>query len=168
MKIIAKQIPPEYQSSPWQYVGWKSTMWVDLCICGNRHYHEHMTDTFRKIWNRFDEKQILRALHLCTGKKWDRTTIRGYSQGEWQDVYFPVGKYSPEDLRTLEIEYFNLGSEWEIIDENDPDESYCMYCYSDTPEAIRAEIANNEGVPPEAVTLYQFTGWSRTASHREV
>lgn len=165
MKIIAKQTPPEYQESPFE---WAGTMWENLAIVGNRSFHAYMPDEFRAIWNRFDESRVLRALKLYTGKTWDRVTIRGTCQSEWQDVYFPVDEYSLEDISVLEIEYFNLGTEWEIIPENAPDDSYFLYCYKDTPDEIRLEISNIESISPDEIRMLEFTGWSRTAEYTEV
>lgn len=165
MEIIAKQIPPEWQSYIFEYAG---TYWENLAIVGNRHYNAHMPDDFRRVWERFDENRVLRALKLYTGRTWDRVTIRGYCQGDWQDVYYPVDEYSREALQELEIEYFNLGTEWEISRADAREDSYCMYCYSDTPDQIRAEIAAAEGVAPDKVTLLRFNGWTRSASYKEV
>ena len=168
MSIIARQIPPEYQSSPWEYFGWAGTMWADLNICGNRHFNDYMSDLFSRVWDRFESNRVCRAMELLTGEKWDRTTIRGYCQGDWQDVYFPTAKYSADDLRILEIEYFNLGTEWEIIYTEAPDDAYCAYCYTDTDDRIRAEIASIAGSAPDDVTLQKFTGWSRSATYTKV
>lgn len=165
MEITAKQIPPEWQSCIFEYAG---TYWENLAIVGNRHYNAHMPDDFRRVWERFDENRVLRALKLYTGKTWDCLTIRGTCQGDWQNVYFPADEYSREALQALEIEYFNLGTEWEISRADAPEDSYCMYCYEDSPEQIRAEIASAEGVTPDEIEMHAFTGWSRTPVYSEV
>ena len=150
MKIIAKQIPPEWQNSPFE---WAGAMWENLAIVGNRSYTAYMPDEFRAVWNRFGSDRVLRALKLYTGKTWDRVTIRGTCQGDWQEVYFPVDEYSRETLQALEVEYFNTGTEWEISRADAPEDSYSLYCYSIGPDGIRAEIAAAEGVAPVNIRM---------------
>jgi hypothetical protein len=161
MSIHAKQVPPEYQDSRFN-----SEEWPDIIFHGNRHYHSHTTPEFDAIYNRFDgEKRILRALHLLTGKRYDVRTIRGYCQGDWQTVFYPVEDYSREALDILEIEYFNLGTEWAVnVDGCD----VYVYAYSDTPEKIRAEIAAAVGAQVEDIQLHVFAGWERTPEYKEV
>lgn len=167
MKIIAEQIPPEWQESPIDFANWFD-MWPGVIIHGNRHYHSHTTPEFDAIYNRFDgEKRILRALHLVTGKRHEKRTIRGYSQGEWQEIYYPVSDYTREALDMLEIEYFNMGSEWVIKTADDPD-GYSLYCYTTGADCIREEIANATGEKPEDITLHIFDGWTKTAQYTEV
>lgn len=167
MKIIAKQVPPEWQTWPFESIG-ISEAWPGIIMHGNRDYNSHTTPEFDAIYDRFDgEKRILRALHLMTGKRYEKCTIRGFCQGEWQDVYFPLADYNRNDIDILEIEYFNLGSEWNITTEEDPD-GYYKYCYKYGADAIRAEIASAEGTTPENVVLLEFDGWSRAPKYREV
>lgn len=167
MKIIARQVPPEYQETPVNFSDWFD-MWPGMIVHGNRHYRSHTTPVFDSIIDRFDgEKHILRALHLLTGKRHEKHTIRGCCQGDWQDIYYPVADYTPEAIQALEIEYFNLGTEWIITSAEDP-EGYSLYCYSMEADEIRKEIANNTGEKPENVILQMFTGWTKTAAYTEV
>lgn len=161
MTIIAKQVPPEYQESRFN-----SEEWPGIIFHGNRHFHSHTTPEFDAIVNRFDgEKRILRALHLLTGKRYNVYTLRGCCQGDWQTVYYPVEEYTREALNVLEIEYFNLGTEWAVnVDGCD----VYVYAYSDTPEKIREEIAAAVGAKMEEIQLHTFTGWKRTPEYEEV
>ena len=161
MKIIAKQVPPEYQESYFDF-----ECWPGVIIHGNRDYCSHTTPEFDAIYNRFDgEKRVLRALHIVTGKRYDVRTIRGCCQGDWQNVYFPVDDYTPAALDILEADYFNTGSEWIV----DPDgESVSVYAYSWNIDGIRAELADAISEEPENIVLQAFTGWSKTAVYAEV
>ena len=112
-----------------------------------------------------DETQALcRALQLVTGKEYDYTTIRGCSQGDWQEIIFPAAEYDRAALDILEADYFNTGTEWIIHDESStPDgpediSGYSMYCYGWNTDQIRAEIADAAGVNPDAVILYEYAG----------
>lgn len=163
MKIIAKQVPPEYQDS-----NFDPECWPGVIFHGNRDYHSRTTPIFESIIERFyTEKHILRALYFMTGKKYERHTIRGCCQRDWQDIYYPAADYSRDSLEYLEIEYFNLGTEWVITSAEDPD-GYGLYCYATDTDAIRAEIADATGENPENVILQTFTGWKRLPEYTEV
>jgi hypothetical protein len=154
-------VPPEYQESRFN-----SEEWPGIIFHGNRHFHSHTTPEFDAIVNRFDgEKRVLRALHILTGKRYNVYTLRGCCQSDWQTVYYPVEEYSPETLDILEIEYFNMGTEWAV--DVDGCDVY-VYAYSDTPEKIRAELAAAVGAKAEKIQLHTFTGWKRTAEYKEV
>ena len=107
---------------------------------------------------------ICRALQLVTGKEYEYITIRGCSQGDWQEILFPVEEYDRNALDILEADYFNTGTEWIIHDESsDPEgpediSGYSLYCYGWNTDQIRAEIADAAGVNPDAVILYEYAG----------
>ena len=109
---------------------------------------------------------ICRALQLVTGKEYEYITIRGCSQGDWQEILFPVEEYDRNALAILEADYFNTGTEWIIDDgEFDPENDsplningYSVYCYGWNVDQIRQEIADAAGVDPGAVILYEYAG----------
>jgi hypothetical protein len=161
MKIYAKQVPPEFQDSHFEPENWPG-----IIFHGNRWYNSHTTPEFDAIYNRFDgEKRILRALHLLTGKRYEKRTIRGSCQGDWQEIYYPVAEYTRESLNVLEIEYFDTGSEWAVnVDGCD----VYIYTYEWNSEKIKEELAAAVGVKPENMILYSFSGWKRTPEYTEV
>ena len=107
---------------------------------------------------------ICRALQLVTGKAYESATIRGCSQGDWQEILYPAAEYDGDQIEHLEADYFNTGTEWIIHDENSEPEGpedisgYSTYCYGWNADQIRAEIADAAGVKPEAVTMYEYAG----------
>ena len=119
--------------------------------------------------NSDDESEILcDVLELITGQKYDYTTIRGCSQGDWQEIIYPA-EYGRDWLDDFETEYFNTGAEWRIT-ENDPesDDNFYMYTHAWRDDDIRAEIAAAAGVDPGDVVLCTFTGWTRSPIYTEV
>ena len=161
MKIFAKQIPPEYQNSPFDI-----ECWPGVIIHGNRWFTDYTTPEFDAIYNRFDgEKRILRALHIVTGKRYDVRTIRGDVQSEWNNVYYPVSDYSRGELDILEADYFNTGMEWSVNVDGD---EISVYTYNWKSADIREEIAGAVDADPADVVLLEFTGWSRSPEYREV
>ena len=117
---------------------------------------------------------ICRALQLVTGKEYESTTIRGCSQGDWQEILYPVKEYDARGLEMLELDYFNTGTEWIIHDESSTPETpedisgYSMYCYGWTAEQIRKEIAAAAGTDPAAVILYEYAGSYSVSKYNKV
>lgn len=109
-----------------------------------------------------------------TGKEWDYRTIRGSSQSDWNEVYFPVDEWSTEALHTFESEYFNEGTEWIVHEgDNTPEipndiEGYTIYCTSWNVEGIREEIAEMTGESPGNIIMYAFDGYIRTPQYKKV
>lgn len=122
------------------------------------------------------DEVILAALQLMTGHKWDTATIRGSCQGDWQNVYYDVEKWSREALNTFETEYFNEGSEWIVHDEAAEPESpedisgYSIYCHGWNEDQIRQEIAEAEGkkVDEVEIILYAFKDYARIPIYEAV
>ena len=113
---------------------------------------------------------ILDMLDALTGHDWRYMELRGCCQGDWQGVYYDSSLWSLEALRAFEIEYFNLGEEWIIHDTNaEPDgpDDVCGYSVYISGDDTRAELADVIGCSPEELTLYAWSGWSRSATYKE-
>lgn len=123
--------------------------------------------------SRVDNDIIARVLSLVTGQPWEWSIIRGCCQGDWQEVFYPVNEWGREALAAFEVEYFNTGSEWIVHEgEFDPEqhgpediEGYSIYC---TSYKVQEEIAAYEGVKPEEVKLFEFSGFSRVPVYKAV
>jgi hypothetical protein len=219
MKIIAKQIDPAIQESPFNVFGWPE----DVFVFGNRDFIEHagridelrdgleriaeavedlhagslpnenlhaiiwyyfprengrgytraerlqwikLAEDYTYTFNIVSERYILcEALELITGEKWASACLRGYSQGEWQYCIYKVAN-GHEWLREFEVEYFNMGEEWCIYEDNG--EEWCCYTHGWNVEQARAEIADICEVNPQDVALYRFAGYTKTPKYEEV
>ena len=149
-KIIAVQTPPEEQQSAFSIYGYLD-FFNGLIIDGNRYFDSHTTPEYDRIRERFsDEKTILRALRFLTGETYKTRTIRGICQSDWQRVFYPERMEC--SIHQIEKDYFNTGTEFLVNDE------YIVYCYGDTLEEMRKEIADSAGVDPENVVLKMITG----------
>lgn len=113
-----------------------------------------------------DEKILARVLSIVTGQNWEYMEIHGYSQSEWQIVYYNSALWTLGELRRFAMDYFNLGREWRVVGE-DGDECY-IYTYSDNVDELRAEIANAMGTSEENIDVYLFDGWTRSPKYKEV
>ena len=113
---------------------------------------------------------ILNMLDALTGHDWRYIELRGCCQGDWQGCYYDSTLWSPDALRALEIEYFNLGEEWMIHDdETEPGcpEDITGYSVYITGDDSRTELADVIGCDPEELKLYRFRGWTRSAAYEE-
>ena len=115
-------------------------------------------------WTETDEEitVFLDVLRLLNGKEYAHSTLWGSCQGDWQNIIYPA-EYGAEWLRAFEVEYFNLGTEWTV--KEDDETEFSIYCTTDDP---RAEIADATGADPNDVILYSFDGWERTPKYKDV
>lgn len=119
---------------------------------------------------------LCKVLSVVTGRKWDWRIIRGYCQGDWNEIFYSVDDWSREALAAFEIEYFNMGSEWIIDDgEFNPDtdsslniNGYSVYITAQDEEGIRKELAAVEGCSPSDLVLYVFEGYTRIPQYKAV
>ena len=72
----------------------------------------------------------------------------------------PVSRFSEQDIRNFECEFFNLGTEWCVTDEkpDSPNEIFggCIYCHDTDMDSIRREIAECFECDPGDVHLYSY------------
>ena len=112
-----------------------------------------------------DDEYFLEILSLVKGERYIKWCTRGCTQSDWQYIYFPADKYSDEDIKIFEVEYFNTGTEWTIHDEETPPENpddicgYSIYCHGWNNEQIKQEIADAAGGDPADVVFYEFSKW---------
>lgn len=114
-------------------------------------------------WTETDEETgvFLDALHLITKKEYAHTTLWGSCQGDWQNIIYPI-EYGADFPRFFQIEYFNLGTEWQV--KEDDGEEWSIYCLEDP----RAEIADATGADPGDIILHVFDGWKQTPRYKVV
>ena len=127
--------------------------------------------------NQSEEDEILcEVLSIVTGKNWGYGMITGFSQSDWNYVYYATDEFSAKDIKAFEVMYFNTGTEW-IIDDQDfnpetdePEDidGYGFYATDWHEEGIRKEIAAHVGVAPEDVVMYALDGYRWDAQYREV
>lgn len=91
---------------------------------------------------------IYDELKKLTGKEWEQTTIKGYSQGDWQDVYYTKGEVS--DDRIQEIEDFYMGKISEFRDED----ACCYYVPDDVVWKGKKAICEYLGLKEDETEIY--------------
>ena len=125
---------------------------------------------------RDEQQELCCIVNALTGRNYTYRCIRGSSQGELNYMYYEADKWSAEGLEAFEIEYWNEGTEWNVlwsfsdsddedIDDFDDSSEFRTYCHKYDDDDIKAEIADSVGCKPEEVTLYKFNGWIKTPSY---
>ncbi len=192
MEIKAYQIAPEYQEAPLLSDIADDT----IIITGNDRLCGHETEAYHIAWGAVycgnnpceegeadfgkwekliadcseqrkpDNVTFCAALELITGEKWSYTELCGTCQSDWNGCYYLSDIWTSEQLKALEMEYFNTGTEWKIIDE-DGENWWRTYTHHWSNDENRVEIANVFCVDPCNVKLYLFDGWTKTAEYKE-
>lgn len=197
MKIKAHQVAPEYQESPLSlldeclegleiygnrdYIRRTSATFDEVLECLDygdfKDFESKLTgydaaridDLCDEYGTRKanDQRIIAEALSIVTGQKWEYKQISGSCQSDWNYIYYRPNEWTPKALEYFEIEYFNIGDEWHIEDE-EGDDLGSVYTHEWDDDEQKREIAENIGVDPDEVTLYLFDGWTKTAKYKEV
>ena len=127
-----------------------------------------------------DADCIVHLMTLITGHEWSTKVITGATQGEWQRVYYDSEVWSRKDLEFVENEYFNLGTQWDVVLMRDEDEKLSQedmdfadpeYCYTHdgaTNLDAKYELADDYGVDPADVTLYRIKGYKTVCVYEEM
>ena len=145
-----------------------------IIISGNRNFEEYGDEDLIKVLSNdyYDDDPKLfenddgtcyedaigydydkfEELKKLTGKEWEERTIRGYSQGDWQTVYYAKGEVSDERLD--EIENFYMGKVTEFVDE----ENVGYLVPDDVAWKGKKAICDYIGVDPSDATVYNEGG----------
>lgn len=94
---------------------------------------------------------IADMLSIMTGKEYEVKEIHGSVQGEYAWIIYREEEFDDDAIANFEIEYFNMGSEWIIEDEDG--ENYFIYTHSWDGDGIRKEIADYADVAPSDVVM---------------
>lgn len=145
-------VPPEGRGP---YTRAERLEWYDLIY--DASYNFDNTDVLHRVF--------CRALELMTGHTWGRATLRGSYQGDWQYCIYRADFYNSDALQTLEMEYFNTGTEWMVS--TDCTDEMSVYCYSWNAKQIADEIrAVFGGAAADTVELNWFDGYIQTPKYR--
>lgn len=143
---------------------------------------EEWSSTELRMWkdrltnHLFDDNirlSICRCLSLIYSTEFATKTIRGSSQSEWNTIYYDTDKINDEDIRIIESEYFNTGSEW-IVHEGDepphsPDEvdGSAYYCHTNDLDEVKKELAEyiDDCFSVQQIVLWAFDGYVKTPKY---
>ena len=102
-------------------------------------------------------------LSIIDDEIWESMYIHGSTQGDWQEVFYNTKTYTVDMIKDMEIDYFNLGTEWKI-DEGDGCPWY-IYCHKDSMSDIKKEILEELGEDENDVEFKRFVQYIETPEY---
>ena len=180
-KTILKKVPDEdvwYRFEDEVDLNYDSN---NIVICGNRDFQEFGDKTLIDIIkgdyydDDLDEKgetigydyDVYEELKKVTGKDWEQTTIRGYCQSDWQEVWYVKDEVS--QVRLKEIEDFYMGKISELhVTEGDDEDSYVCYVPDDVFWKGKQAICDYIGIDNKDVTVLEPDGYTKVYNYKEV
>ena len=142
-----------------------------LLIIGNRDFAPKLytggyDDT--SIKNAFNEseseEEFIEKLKEITGKDYKYIQFKGYSQGDWQDAYYPVGEFSKEYLSEIEDVY--MGKYTSYYDETEEVGGY--FVCDDSREPIKKQLSEQSGIPENKIKIRIIKGYKRVPEYADL
>lgn len=115
-----------------------------------------------------DDILIADIMSIISGHKYEWSMIRGYCQGDWQNVLYPADKYSHDVIEMLEGYYFTGSDYYITIYEDDIEtDDYCDFFWQDN-DTIKKLVAEQCGCNVDDVHLFYISGYTTTPCYTEV
>ena len=169
-KIVLRKVPDEDV-----YYNFEDEMDLDktkFIICGNSHFRNIGDEKLISIveGTYYDDEvgydyETLEELKKVTGKVWEETTLRGYSQGDWNTLYYVDEEVDKEEIETIENYYMGKVSEF-VVDE-DGDE-YRVLIPDDIVWNGKKSICECLGLEVEDTTIYEDDGYEKVYRYKEI
>ena len=172
-KTILRKVPDEDV-----YYNFEDEVEIDetkIVICGNRNYREVGDPELLSIitGDYYDDEtgydyEVLEQLKKITGKEWIRGEMRGYSQGDWNLIYYVKDEVSECELEEIENFYMGKVSEFTVVEEGDEESIYHVY----VPDSIvwkgKDSICRYLDLQPENTIIYVDDGYERVIKYKEI
>ena len=173
MKTILRKVPDENV-----YYNFEDEVEIDtskVVICGNRNYRKVGDETLIDIieGDYYDDEvgydyEPLEMLNKYTNKNWVRDEIKGYSQSDWNLIYYVKDEVSQEQLDEIENFYMGKVSEFTVVEDDDEDSVYHVY----VPDSIvwkgKKFICEYLGLDETKTTVYEDDGYERVIKYKEI
>lgn len=193
MSILLKRIPDEevYTSCFEEEYEAEEGVEKKILVCGNRDFREYGDETLLKVvkGDYYDDDidpatdesigydyEVLEELKKLTGKDWDEYEFKGYSQGDWQKVYYIKDEVSMQRLQLLDAYYMGKYSEYRVFEnfEGDPqkaedsEDDYILYIIHDVEWKGKEAICKDLGFSPDDTIILQDDGYCRVYKYKEL
>jgi hypothetical protein len=169
-KIVLRKVPDENV-----YYNFEDLMEVDkerFIICGNDDFRNIGDELLISIieGNYYDDEvgydyETLEQLKKVTGKDWEETTLRGYSQSDWQTLYYVDEEVDKEEIETIEDFYMGKVSEFEVEEDGD---IYHEFVPDDVVWEGKKSICEYLDLEVETTTIYEDDGYEKVYRYKEV
>lgn len=170
---ILKKVPDEDINYYFEdYIELDETRFI---ICGNDHFREMGDKKLLSIveGDYYDEDteydyETLEELKKVTGKVWEETTLRGYSQGDWQTLYYVIDEVTKEEIETIENFYMGKVTEFVIDESGDGEDVYHDFIPDDVVWGGKKSICDYFGFKVEDTTVYEDDGYMKVYKYKEI
>ena len=169
-KTILRKVPDEDV-----YYNFEDFIELDkkrFIICGN--------DDFRSLGDKklisivegtyYDDEvgydyETLEELKKVTGKVWEETTIRGYSQSDYQTLYYVDEEVDKEEIEMIDNLYMGKVSEFEVEEDGD---TYHEFVPDDVVWKGKKFICDYLGLNVDSTTIYKDDGYKKVYKYKEI
>ena len=169
-KTILRKVPDEDV-----YYNFEDFIELDkkrFIICGN--------DDFRSLGDKklisivegtyYDDEvgydyETLEELKKVTGKVWEETTLRGYSQSDWQTLYYVDEEVDKEEIEMIDNFYMGKVSEFEVEEDGD---TYNEFVPDDIVWEGKKSICDYLGLSVDSTTIYVDDGYEKVYKYKEI
>ena len=133
-----------------------------LAIIENKYYDEDTDENGETIGYDYDTYE---ELEKVTGKKWDSQTMTGYSQSDWQYIYYVVDEVSQDRINEIGDFYFGKVDEFMLEDGED---RYTVYVPHRVSWDGKKAICDYLDLKPEETTILIDNGYHRVYDYEEM
>lgn len=137
-----------------------------LIIGGNRDYsyfiysREHKDEIKDLLYSGYSSDEIVQELNKITGKTYVADQISGYSQSDWNNIYYPTGEFSYDSIKEIEDAYFGKYTAYD-----DGNELVVVFDSDERP--VKEIISDQTGIPVNQIKIRKFTGYTRTPNYED-
>lgn len=169
-KIVLRKVPDEDV-----YYNFEEEIELDktkYIICGNSHFRNIGDEKLISIveGTYYDDEvgydyETLEELKKVTGKVWEETALRGYSQSDWNTLYYVVDDSTIEEIETIENYYMGKVSEFVVEEDGD---DYRVLIPDDIVWKGKKSICECLGFEVEDTTIYEDDGYEKVYRYKEI
>jgi hypothetical protein len=169
-KVVLRKVPDEDV-----YYNFEEEIELDktkYIICGNSHFRNIGDEKLISIveGTYYDDEvgydyETLEELKKVTGKVWEETTLRGYSQSDWNTLYYVVDDSTIEEIETIENYYMSKVSEFVVEEDGD---DYRVLIPDDIVWKGKKSICECLGFEVEDTTIYEDDGYEKVYRYKEI
>ena len=109
--------------------------------------------------------ETLEELKKVTGKVWEETTLRGYSQGDYQTLYYVDEEVDKEEIEMIENFYMGKVSEFEVEEDGD---TYHEFVPDDVVWEGKKSICDYLGLSVDSTTIYEDDRYEKVYKYKEI
>lgn len=137
-----------------------------LIIGGNRDYSsiiyskEHKDEIKDLLYSGYSSDEIVQELNKITGKTYVADQISGYSQSDWNNIYYPTGEFSNDYIRGIEDAYFGKYTAYD-------DGNELVVVFDSDRRPVKEIISDQTGIPVNQIKIRKFTGYTRIPNYED-